>query len=264
VVPNFEVQGYGRDTNRKRKHTYSARNEEEAILLASHDGTIVETVIRIPEPGPELATERQVSYATSLGLVFPSDITLTEMSHLISRRVDEDEEAPAWLREYAAVLGLPVTAYVGKRALYDWVHIHLKEYGPKTELGRWFLLHVWKEMHGQLWDDPFQSGLAPELLESMTNQLITDESTLKSIRRYEGRDLIDLGENVDDDGWVARGGSKASIGYKAAYALLKPYAQPRASRKRTVEKSGFESGGGCLSSVLAVIVVTFGLWAAAL
>jgi hypothetical protein len=40
--PRFEVHGVSRDTGRKRKRTYRAKDKEEAILQAQKDGIIVE------------------------------------------------------------------------------------------------------------------------------------------------------------------------------------------------------------------------------
>lgn len=42
ALPSFEVHGYGRDTGRKRKRIYIAKDEEGAILEAQKDGIIVE------------------------------------------------------------------------------------------------------------------------------------------------------------------------------------------------------------------------------
>lgn len=42
-MPFFEMEGYGRDTGRKRRRTYEAKTAEDAILVASTDGTIIDT-----------------------------------------------------------------------------------------------------------------------------------------------------------------------------------------------------------------------------
>jgi hypothetical protein len=58
VMPEYEVQGFGRDSGRKRKRTYHGANEEAAIQAASKDGTIVETVTKVaddpPPPAPRV------------------------------------------------------------------------------------------------------------------------------------------------------------------------------------------------------------------
>ena len=51
-MPRFEVEGYGRDSNRKRKRVYVAEDEEDAIYKAGDDGTIVGKVTRLPEKKP--------------------------------------------------------------------------------------------------------------------------------------------------------------------------------------------------------------------
>jgi len=40
-MPEFEIDGYGRDTGRKRHRRYVARDREDAIMKASADGTVV-------------------------------------------------------------------------------------------------------------------------------------------------------------------------------------------------------------------------------
>ena len=42
AIPRFIVHGFGRDTGRKRRKTYIAKDKEEAILKASQDGIIVD------------------------------------------------------------------------------------------------------------------------------------------------------------------------------------------------------------------------------
>jgi len=88
-MPYFEIVGYGRETGRKRVRTYHAKNQEDAILMASADGTIVQMdkIRQLPEPPPEPATAAQISYAKDLGIKFSPDVSKIEMSLLISKAV---------------------------------------------------------------------------------------------------------------------------------------------------------------------------------
>lgn len=54
-MPLYEVQGFGRDTNRRRKRKYEASDEEGAIFKAGDDGIIVEKVVVIGHPEVERA-----------------------------------------------------------------------------------------------------------------------------------------------------------------------------------------------------------------
>jgi hypothetical protein len=66
-MPEFEVHGFGRETGRRRKRIYFAINEDAAINMASEDGTITESVIRLQ---PTAASDRQKAYAKALGIEF--------------------------------------------------------------------------------------------------------------------------------------------------------------------------------------------------
>ena len=86
-MPRYEVVGIGKTTGRKRKRIYKAEDIDSAIMMASGDGIIVEvgkTEI-LPEPP---ATDRQKGYARSLGIKFPENIALKELSFMISAAVD--------------------------------------------------------------------------------------------------------------------------------------------------------------------------------
>jgi hypothetical protein len=55
-MPDFEVVGRGKDTNRRRKRIYQAPSEEEARLEAARDGTIPDQITLIHEGSPTPAT----------------------------------------------------------------------------------------------------------------------------------------------------------------------------------------------------------------
>lgn len=101
-MPHFEIHGYGRDTGRKRKRTYVADSEEDAMQKASADGTITETVTRVPDPPQEPATEAQKSYARSLGIDFAPEIGKWDISELIQDALDDDVDVVKVIRKLAA------------------------------------------------------------------------------------------------------------------------------------------------------------------
>jgi len=88
-MPRFEVVGIGRETGRKRVRIYEAKDEEDAIMMAASDGTVVDKKkIRIlPESPP---TEPQIIYAKKLGIKIPKNATKAELSRLIDKEVEED------------------------------------------------------------------------------------------------------------------------------------------------------------------------------
>jgi len=88
-MTRFEITGVGRSTGRKRVRIYEAKDQEDAIMMAASDGTVVETdKIRIlPEPP---ATEAQLAYAKDLDIKIPKNPTKAQLSILINRAVEED------------------------------------------------------------------------------------------------------------------------------------------------------------------------------
>ncbi len=119
-MPYYKIIGIGKESNRKRTKRYKAKDESAAKLMAETDGTIVES---IEYEKPESATARQLSYAKDLGLSFPSDIDINEMSNLISKKVDDDRDTPLWLLEYVLNIfpeenGLSITKYIGIENLF--------------------------------------------------------------------------------------------------------------------------------------------------
>jgi hypothetical protein len=100
-MPLYQIHGYGRDTGRRRNRTYEAVSEVHAIELASADGTITELVTLLPDVPPEPATDRQKSYAHSLGIDFPPGISKEAISHLIDQAVNADADCAELLRKLA-------------------------------------------------------------------------------------------------------------------------------------------------------------------
>ncbi len=54
----------------------------------------------------EPASERQIAYARDLGISFPDDISMSEMSILISQALRAKYPPPAWLETWATRLGV--------------------------------------------------------------------------------------------------------------------------------------------------------------
>ncbi len=106
-MPRYEVVGFGRETGRKRVRIYETKNKEDAIMMTSSEGTIVEVnKIRIlPEPP---ATERQIEYAKYLGLKIPKNVTKNELSILISQAEDDDWPTKKQLQK-ARKLGINIS-----------------------------------------------------------------------------------------------------------------------------------------------------------
>ncbi len=223
-MPRFRIEGYGRESGRRRKRTYEGQTEQEAILRASEDGTVVETVRQLPD---ELASERQIAYATGVGLAFPPYTTMREMSDLLNRYEHErdyeekDEVAPIRLRQWAEDLGVITTNYVGKIALFSQVTARLNEPGKEQKLALWFTYLVVRDRQRADWNHPADSRVDHDIVRSIAEELAEDNQVIRSMRRYEGWELISFGEKADSNGWLHGGGSKQTIAYMATRRLIK-------------------------------------------
>jgi hypothetical protein len=257
-VPSYEIKGKGKDTGRSRCRIYSAPNEAEAGQLAINDGTLIEEIMEIP---PEPPTERQLDYAKDLGISVPANATKDDLSDLISLKVDRDKPATERHKDFGRRYGLEFTNYIGKKALFNRIQYALVAPGREKELLSWFTYRVYRELaYGS--EKALITGPDDPIIEEIAEQLITDEKIIKSVRRYEGSELIWFGEWTSPDGYVNTGGSNRTAAYKAASSLLKQRAKfPEKSQKRSSSSAQQRSRNataasepkGCLS------VIVFGL-----
>ncbi|XOF35199.1 MAG: SAP domain-containing protein [Candidatus Electrothrix sp. YB6] len=89
ILIDFEIQGVGTKTGRKRKKIYSVFSKEEAIQKALADGTTPEEIIELPQ---EPATQKQIDFANDLGIIIPNEPSLRMMSVLISEAIERKNE----------------------------------------------------------------------------------------------------------------------------------------------------------------------------
>ena len=131
----YEIKGKGKDTGRKRKRVYMAKNEQDAIQLAEDDGTIIEEIKELP---PDPPTERQLDYAKDLGIAIPPDATDDDVSNLISMKVNRDKPATERHIGYARGYGIEPSRYIGKKSLFDQIQAALNIPGREKDLASWF------------------------------------------------------------------------------------------------------------------------------
>lgn len=114
----FRVRGINPKTNRKNTRTYKETKEEYALAHAKIDGLIDPFEITvIPAPPP---TEAQLAYAHDLGATIPCDACKVDLSAIISRITNDDEEpADSHLAKWANIYGLKFSRYHGKKAIME-------------------------------------------------------------------------------------------------------------------------------------------------
>nr|WP_314545306.1 hypothetical protein [uncultured Massilia sp.] len=219
-MPRFEVRGKGQATGRARKRTYDAVDGAEARRIAETDGMLVANVVELP---PEPPTDAQLATAREHGIDLPAGMTKDELSDLISLRTWRDKLAAQDLREFAASYGAKLTAYSGKRLVFDRIFTCLSQQGREKDLAAWFAYRVYRELVGGSPVAPIKSPHDP-VIATVASQLVEDTSVIQSIRRYRGEDLIWFGRWTAPDGNVHEGGSNRTVAYKRAAELLRPLA----------------------------------------
>jgi len=89
---NFEVDGLGRESGRRRHRIYKAADEGAARMMAFKDGTVIETIHELPPDPPEPATDKQKIYAAALAIDFSPGISKDRISELIDAHFDKNED----------------------------------------------------------------------------------------------------------------------------------------------------------------------------
>lgn len=259
-MPSYEVRGKGKDTGRMRRRIYSAPNETEAKQLAGADGTLVEEITEIQ---PDQPTERQLDYARDLGISIPANATKDDLSDLISLKVDGDKPATERHKNFGRMYDLEFTNHIGKKALFNRIQAALVAPGRERELLSWFTFRVYRELAGGSENAPI-SGPDDPIIQEIANELAADEKIIKSVKRYEGSELIWFGEWTSPEGSAHTGGSNRTAAYKQASSLLKQRTsfpkkpQERSSssvQERSRNANTKSESKGCLSVVVIALAI---------
>lgn len=112
----YQVTGINPATKRKNKRIYDCTDEQKAIEQAMSEGLAEPfEVILLPSREP---TDRQLNYAKDLEIILPVDVCFEDVSALISRVVDDDEEpVPEKLAKAAHAFGWHMSRYIGKKEI---------------------------------------------------------------------------------------------------------------------------------------------------
>ena len=242
----------------------SAVSESEVRQLAEKDGILVEEIIELP---PEPATVRQLKYAKDLGISIPANATKGDLSDLISLKLEKDKPSTKRHREFARKYGIETTQYIGKKTLFDRIRAALIVPGRENELLSWFTYRVYRELANGADNAPIQGPNDP-VIQEISERLSSDEKIIKSIRRYQGRNLIWFGEWTSPDGYVHTGGSNRTVAYKTVASLLTEKARFPAKLEKNL-RSTMSSGTqnrksarkpkGCLSIIVFTLLVSVGI-----
>jgi hypothetical protein len=254
-MPKYKISGKSRDSDRKRVITHQGINEISARAHAEGEGIDVVEIIQLPEETP---TERQIEYAVSLGINIPNGATKSELSDLISMAVDKDKPSDARHLQFAKFYGVDFTRYIGKKLLFDRIQEELIKPGNELNMISWFAFWVYRELvSGKInpeLDDPRNA-----IFISIAQELVSDEKIIKSVKRYNGRDLIWFGEWTSPSGYLMSGGSIQTMAYKTVSKILRDKLSLTSQTKvndNGGSKHGSSSGGkGCILTILTAIAL---------
>jgi hypothetical protein len=179
--------------------------------------SLPDSVVQRPS---EPATERQLAYAKDLGVSVPPGASKDELSDLIEARLQNDRPAALHFQAFAKRHGVHFTQYTGKKILFDRLFARLCRPGLEEDMTAWFVFRVYRELVGGKPDVSIKDPDA-QVIREIARQLLHDKAIVKSIRRYQGRDLVWFGEWTSPDGTVYNGGSNKTIAYKGACSLLR-------------------------------------------
>jgi hypothetical protein len=216
-MPSYEVIGREKETKRFVMRKYTTYDEVEARAIAESNGIAVESVRLLPDVSP---TEAQLSYAKDLGIVVPDDATKNDVSDMISCRVGHDKPATERHKSFARMYHVEYTEYVGKKNLFNMIFAALQHPSRTIDMVSWFVYRVYRELVNGADDAPIKGPENP-IIKEIAQNMANDSSVVKSIRRYEGSDLIWFGEWTAPSGLFCTGGSNHTIAYKRASSLLR-------------------------------------------
>lgn len=205
----------------------------------------------------EPATEKQLKYASDLGIPIHPHITKTEIGFLISLKVNHDKLASDRHKQFAREYGLEPPPEIGKKELFDLIKWEIDKPGREIDLIAWFTFRVYRHlMHGHT-DLQIDSPHHPIILE-IANHLVNSPAIKKSIQKYRGRSLIFFGEFIMDNGQALNGGSVQTIAYRETSAILreklhiKTYAPTK--QRKNIRTDTKKSPLGCLILILMVLI----------
>jgi hypothetical protein len=257
-MPQFEIHGNGRGTGKARKRVYSAKDEDEAREKAEAEGTIVQSVQRLPDEPPP---PRQVEFAKELKLRVPKGSTKEDLSELIAAEILR-RNPPADERHFALArsFGLQPRLQDTKKQLFDFIAQELGKPGRERDLCAWFTYRVCRHLVSGGEDHPEAASPQVSAVLEIADELARNPKVVSSIRRYEGRELVWFGEFTTRDGVVLQGGSLRTIGYRKAVRLIgqkiglksRGNAQRRKNERVAVARGG---RSGCLLIVLAATLL---------
>ena len=209
----FKIRGVNPKTLRHKTVYVSGSTVEDASINALIAG--VEEPLSVEELPQEPPSESQLSYARDLGLPIPVGATKTDLSAILTKHLEHDNDSGQDLIDYANGHNLLFSKYIGKRALYDLVFHRL----PEEDRVAFFCFSVYRwltdDRRGNLSIHPNKHIFFEFAAVYKNNQRF-----IKSMNGYEGSQIRFFGTLRFPDGQEMHGGSVNTIAYKEACIFL--------------------------------------------
>lgn len=179
----FCVAGTNSSTGRKNTKRYEVQTEDDARAAAAADGIVDPLTVQVEQQIPP--TDRQMDYALELEAMIPDGVCKDDVSAIISRITDEDEEAPdPGLSRYAHACGVKFSRFVGAKALLGYMVGQLQG-AARAEL---YAYAVYRQEKGGSFSDPRRLPVY-DALRACGAAVAEDPALMKSL---EDRDVYDF------------------------------------------------------------------------
>lgn len=115
----FSVVGTNPSTNRKNTRKYECKTSSEAEQYAINDGLInIEKITVLPFDNP---TDRQIAACKKHNRIIPPGACSLDVSFLMTKDIEREEDAPMDLIQQADSLGLKFSYLAGKETLQELI-----------------------------------------------------------------------------------------------------------------------------------------------
>ena len=179
----FCVAGTNSSTGRKNTKRYDVQTEGDARVAAAADGLVDPLTVQVEQQIPP--TDRQMDYALELEAMIPDGVCKDDVSAIISRITNEDEEAPdPGLSRYAHACGVKFSRFVGAKALLGYMVGQLQG-AARAEL---YAYAVYRQEKGGSFSDPRRLPVY-DALRACGAAVAEDPALMKSL---EDRDVYDF------------------------------------------------------------------------
>lgn len=232
----YKVRGVSKETGRKRTLKLVAQNREKAEAELMTRGLL--PPYEFEEEEFEPPTDRQIDYAIDLGIKISPTLTKKDLSALISKKVDDDEDASEGLMKFAYDKNIYVSPYIGEKELWNTLFSNLEPL-DKTAF---FCFAVYRSMTGESISNPDEEPMRSVFYE-FANLYLLDDSFQRSMEDYSGEEIMFFGRKDSEDGVTEYGGSKRKKAYQTASLFLESHSNFTGDNFRTDDDASVDDNG---------------------